>query len=97
MNKTTKLVVYGVAALAVVGVAAFLLTRRRGQAQQAPVAQQGGGIAEVASRALDKIGGSQESQQQRLANRRLRQSTRQAKLVKKGRITVDDLSKLQQV
>jgi hypothetical protein len=99
MNKTTKILVYGVAALAVIGVTAFIFTRRRGQMQQqaSSAESQGGAIGEIASRALDKIGGSQEAQQQRLANRRVRQSTRQAKLLKRGKITLEDLSKLQQV
>lgn len=105
MNKTTKYVLYGVGALAVVGVAFLLLRRRGGQAAQ-PVAQagtaaaaqqQGSAVTDIAGRVLESIGGSREAQEQRLANRRLRTSTRQAKLLRRGKLTVEDLSALQKI
>lgn len=103
MQNSTKYTLIGVGVLALVGVGVYLaLASKKKKEQEAPqqapqTVSQGGAVTEVANKFLDKISGSPEVAQQRLANRRLRQSTRQAKLLKKGKITVDDLRKLQSV
>jgi hypothetical protein len=93
MKNTTKYVLIGVGVLALVGIGLYVAAQRKKQAQAAP--QEGGAVA-VADKLISKIQ-NPEVAQQRLANRRVKQSTRQAKLLKKGKITVEDLRKLQTV
>jgi FtsZ-interacting cell division protein ZipA len=112
MNKTTKYIFIGLGVLALVGIGLFASAkgrRRMNESDNQPQMPSQSNMPEsqavppqdnisvVASRVLDKIGGSPEVAQQRLANRKLRQSTRQAKLLKRGKIRIEDLQALQKV
>lgn len=95
MEKSTKYILIGVGVLAVVGVGLYISAQmKRRREEQIP--QQKDTLVDVASKTVDKLLGG-EAAQQRLANRRVKQSTKQAKLLKKGKITIADLQSLQKV
>lgn len=103
----------GVLALLGLGLAASAQSRRRaanrdlgqvplGDAGVVPTTSltpttTGEAVVAVADKVLGSLASTPEAQQQRLANRRLRQSTRQAKLLKKGKLRIEDLQALQKV
>lgn len=104
MEKSTKYVLIGVGVLALVGVGLYASAQMK-KKKELEAMQSGGeeltttsgsAIVDVASAAIDKIFGGQAAEQ-RLANRRVRTSTRQAKLLKKGKINITDLQALQKV
>lgn len=95
MKKSTKIILIGVGVLALAGVGYYFMAQRK-KVQQGAAPQEGGGTA-VAEKLASAIKRDPDVQQQKLANKRVKQSTRQAKLLKKGKITIDDLRKLQTV
>lgn len=99
MNKTTKYVLIGVGVLALVGIGLFASaqSRRRREEILDQQLQPQANVLDVATTVLDRISGNPEVAQQRIANRKLRQSTRQAKLLKRGKIKVEDLQKLKNI
>lgn len=106
------LVGLGVLALLGIGLAASARSKRKREAELSNLGQvplgdvsaipttpqtTGEAILAVSDKVLGSLSGTPEAQQQRLANRRLRQSTRQAKLLKKGKVRIEDLQALQKV
>lgn len=103
----------GILALLGIGLAASAQKRRRAAASNLgqvplgdvsalpstnlPPSTTGEAVVAVADKVLGSLSTNPEIQQQRLANRRLRQSTRQAKLLKKGKLRIEDLQALQKV
>lgn len=112
MKKSTVYILVGVGVLALVGIGIFAM-RRRGQAAPgaaapgaAPAAPASPvqAITDTVSSLADRLKPTpeaaqlkRETQQQRLENRRLRGATRQAKLIKKGKIDPRDLQTLQSI
>jgi len=98
MNKQTRNILIGVGVLAVIGLGVFMYSRRKKAAEQAaPQQTSEGGIAQVASSLVDKLARNPEIQKQKLENKRLKGATRQAKLLKRGKITIEDLQNIQNV
>jgi hypothetical protein len=109
MKKST-LILVGVGVLALVGVGIFVM-RRRGQAPASAAAgaapapttagqvisDVGGKLAETIKSDPLKYELRRETAAQRLENRRLKKATRQAKLIKKGKIDPRDLQTLQSI
>lgn len=110
MKKSTVYILVGVGVLALVGIGIFAM-RRRGQAAPgaapaapAAPASPAQAITDTVSSLADRLKPTpeaaqlkRETQQQRLENRRLRGATRQAKLIKKGKIDPRDLQTLQSI
>jgi len=112
MKKSTWILV-GVGVLALVGVGIFVMRRKGqapasaapGAATQAAAPTTAGGvISDVGSKLAEALKSDpakyelrRETQAQRLENRRLRGATRQAKLIKKGKIDPRDLQTLQSI
>jgi hypothetical protein len=103
MSNSGKYVLIGVGVLALLGIGVFAMasTRKKEElptsnAESLPT-QAPASIVDVADKVISSIKGNGEAAQQRLTNRRLRQSTRQAKLLKKGKIKIEDLQALQKI
>lgn len=100
MTNTGKYVLIGVGILALLGVSVFAMasTRRRNERDELPPQQQAPpSIVDVADKVIGSIKGNGENAQQRISNRKLRTATRQAKLLKKGKIRIEDLQALQNI
>jgi hypothetical protein len=109
MTKTGKYVLIGVGILALLGVSVFAMasTRRRNERGELPPStlpmqqtmqpQAPASVVDVADKVIGSIKGNTEAAQQRLSNRKLRTATRQAKLLKKGKIRIEDLQALQNI
>ena len=102
MTNTGKYVLIGVGVLALVGISVFAMasTRKR---KELPIiepniqSQAPPSVVDVADKVISSIKGNSEAAQQRLSNRKLRTATRQAKLLKKGKIKIEDLQALQNI
>jgi hypothetical protein len=102
MTNTGKYVLIGVGVLALVGISVFAMASPKKRQELPPIEpnvqpQAPPSIVDVADKVISSIKGNSEAAQQRLANRKLRQSTRQAKLLKKGKIRIEDLQALQKI
>jgi hypothetical protein len=105
MTNTGKYVLIGVGVLALLGVSVFAMasTRRRNERDELPPMQSTvqpqspPSIVDVADKVIASIKGNTENSQQRISNRKLRTATRQAKLLKKGKIRIEDLQALQKI
>jgi hypothetical protein len=102
MTNTSKYVLIGVGVLALLGIGVFAMASTRRRQELPPIQsnvpqQSSASIVDVADKVITSIKGNGEAAQQRIANRRVRQSTRQAKLLKKGKIRIEDLEALQKV
>lgn len=104
MTNTSKYVLIGVGIVALLGVSVFAMasTRKRNDRNENDVQPQSptsntDKIVDVADKVIGSIKGNNENSQQRIANRKLRTATRQAKLLKKGKITIEDLQALQKI
>jgi len=101
MTNTGKYVLIGVGVLALLGVSVFAMasTRRRNERDELPPMQSQAptSIVDVADKVIASIKGNTENSQQRISNRKLRTATRQAKLLKKGKIRIEDLQALQKI
>jgi hypothetical protein len=112
MKKST-LILVGVGVLALVGVGIFVMRRRgQAPASAAPAAAGAAPAPTTAGQVISDVGGKlaetiksdplkyelrRETAAQRLENRRLKKATRQAKLIKKGKIDPRDLQTLQSI
>ncbi len=104
MKKSTVYILVGVGVLALVGFGIFAMRRRGQAAPGAAPASPGQAITDTLSSLTDRLKPTpeaaqlkRETQSQRLQNRRLRGATRQAKLIKKGKIDPRDLQTLQSI
>jgi hypothetical protein len=102
MTNTGKYVLIGVGVLALLGVSVFAMASTRRRQELPPMEpniqpQAPASVVDVADKIIGSIKGNSEAAQQRLSNRKLRQSTRQAKLLKKGKIRIEDLEALQKI
>jgi len=96
MEKYNKYILIGVGVIALVSVGLYASAQSK-KKQDEKMPERKPTIVDAASNLVDKIMGNPQTAEQRIAARRVKQSTRQAKLLKKGKITIDDLKKLQQV
>lgn len=102
MKKNTQVVLIGVGVLAVVGLAFYFFRNKNKEATPSSTsdttqAPQQGGVAAIAQAASSLFSKDPEIARQKLENKRLKGATRQAKLMKKGKITIEDLQKIQNV
>ena len=99
MNNTGKYVLIGVGVLALVGISVFAMasTKKMPPIEPNVQPQSTPSIVDVADRVIGTIKGNEVNAQQRIANRKLRTATRQAKLLKKGKIKIEDLQALQNI
>jgi hypothetical protein len=102
MTNTGKYVLIGVGVLALVGVSVFAMASTRKRQEFPPMQpnmqpQAPASVVDVADKVINSIKGNSEAAQQRLSNRKLRTATRQAKLLKKGKIRIEDLQALQNI
>jgi hypothetical protein len=102
MNKTGKYILIGVGVLALVGISVFAMASTKKNQEMLPIQpdvqpQSSTSIVDVADKVIGSIKGNSENAQQRIANRKLKQATRQAKLLKKGKIKIEDLQALQNI